>query len=110
VLGWSVSGIPIFSIVIRYNLLENGICNVFWGNIWAVVFPWVVALVFYAGSSMNNLMNYVSLISTIPLNLIGETCFRAAGLSLHLNVCVPEQPHCAFVAICSAVLPLYPRS
>lgn len=65
-----ISGIPIFSIVIRYNLLENGICNVFWGNIWAVVFPWVVALVFYAGSSMNNLMNYVSLVSTIPLNLI----------------------------------------
>jgi hypothetical protein len=109
-----ISGIPIFSIVIRYNLLgalqsmtrpsalcratswpslagvgyvcstllatdsqssvcmaENGIANVFWSNMWAVVFPWVVALVFYAGSEMNNLMNYVSLISTIPLNLTG---------------------------------------
>ena len=50
---------------------ENGISNVFWSNIWAVVFPWVVALIFYAGSEMNNLMNYVSLISTIPLNLTG---------------------------------------
>jgi hypothetical protein len=52
-------------------MAENGIANVFWSNMWAVVFPWVVALVFYAGSEMNNLMNYVSLISTIPLNLTG---------------------------------------
>ena len=51
---------------------ENGIANTFWANIWAVVFPWVVALVFYAGSEMTNLMNYVSLISTIPLNLTGK--------------------------------------
>ena len=53
-------------------MAENGIANVFWSNIWAVVFPWVVALIFYAGSSLNNLMNYVSLISTIPLNLTGK--------------------------------------
>ena len=52
-------------------MAENGISNVFWYNIWAVVFPWVVALIFYAGSEINNLMNYVSLISTIPLNLTG---------------------------------------
>ena len=83
-----MAGIPIFSIVIRYNILENGLCGIFWANIWAVVFPWVVALIFYAGSSMNNLMNYVSLISTIPLNLTvpckRHACFRAAAFPFRL--------------------------
>ena len=90
-----MAGIPIFSIVIRYNILENGLCGIFWANIWAVVFPWVVALIFYAGSSMNNLMNYVSLISTIPLNLIvpckRHACFRIAAFRFRLPrvlVCV----------------------
>jgi hypothetical protein len=64
-----ISGIPIFSIVIRYNLLESKICSLNWANFWAVVFPWIVALAFYAGSTVNNFVNYVSLISTIPLNL-----------------------------------------
>ena len=83
-----ISGIPIFSIVIRYNILENGLCGIFWANIWAVVFPWIVALIFYAGSSMNNLMNYVSLISTIPLNLTvpckPHTSFRVAAFPFRL--------------------------
>ena len=86
-----ISGIPIFSIVIRYNLLENGIANVFWSNIWAVVFPWVIALIFYAGSSMNNLMNYVSLISTIPLNLTGKHVDRWSSSSSNNNTPPREQ-------------------
>jgi amino acid permease len=36
------SSIPVFSIIIRYNLMENGICGKLWANIWAVVLPWVI--------------------------------------------------------------------
>ena len=38
-----VSGIPILSIVIRYNLIENKVCDKRWGNFWSVIFPWIVA-------------------------------------------------------------------
>ena len=78
---WMVNDLTISSA----HMAENGIANVFWSNIWAVVFPWVVALIFYAGSTMNNLMNYVSLISTIPLNLTGKIAFKFHGRSRELK-------------------------
>eukprot|EP00427_Karlodinium_veneficum_P042329 CAMPEP_0169273840 /NCGR_PEP_ID=MMETSP1016-20121227/51354_1 /TAXON_ID=342587 /ORGANISM="Karlodinium micrum, Strain CCMP2283" /LENGTH=118 /DNA_ID=CAMNT_0009360257 /DNA_START=140 /DNA_END=493 /DNA_ORIENTATION=- len=38
-----VSSIPVFSIVIKYNMMENGFSTsaAFW---WGVVFPWLVGL------------------------------------------------------------------
>merc|ERR1719454_336289 len=38
-----ISSIPVFSIVIKYNCIENGWreCTAF---LWGVVFPWVVAI------------------------------------------------------------------
>lgn len=39
-----LSGIPVFSVIIRYNLVNEGWPK--WAaNLFAVVFPWVVALV-----------------------------------------------------------------
>ena len=38
------------AIIIRYNLLENKICNKMWANLFAVVLPWLLAIVFYAGN------------------------------------------------------------
>jgi hypothetical protein len=38
------SSIPIYSIIVRYNLIENEICSARWANFWAVVFPWVLAI------------------------------------------------------------------
>jgi hypothetical protein len=38
------SSIPIYSIIVRYNLIENRICSTRWANFWAVVFPWFLAI------------------------------------------------------------------
>lgn len=38
-----VSSIPVFSIVIKYNLLENGFSQRF-SFAWSVLFPWAVGL------------------------------------------------------------------
>merc|ERR1719171_625582 len=65
-----VSGIPVFSIVTRYNLVDSGMCSPRVANLWAVMFPWVIALLFSAGHTIDGLMNYVSLVSTIPLNVM----------------------------------------
>ena len=43
-----LSGIPVFSIIIRYNLINEGVPKL-WANMFAVVFPWAVSLFFYAG-------------------------------------------------------------
>jgi len=65
-----LSGIPVFSIIIRYNLLENHIMNKFWANIFAVIFPWVVSLAFYAGNALGSLINWSSAILFVGLNFV----------------------------------------
>lgn len=65
-----VNGVPVMSIIIRYNLLENKICNKMWANLFAVVFPWLLAVVFYAGNWVQVFLDYGSVITTIPLNLM----------------------------------------
>lgn len=65
-----LSGIPVLSIIIRYNLLENHIMNKFWSNMFAVVFPWVVSLAFYPGTSLADLINWSSAILFVFLNFV----------------------------------------
>jgi hypothetical protein len=65
-----VSGIPVMSIIIRYQLLENKVCGVFWANVWSVLVQWVAALLFYQGNALNDLMDWASLIVMAPINFI----------------------------------------
>jgi hypothetical protein len=63
-----LTGIPVFSIIIRYNLVENKICRPFVANLFAVVFPWVVSLFFYTGSFLTQLINWSSAFMFSALN------------------------------------------
>lgn len=78
------TSIPIFSIIIRYNLLETEICSKrtlsfaysstsipclilslshsAWALFWSIVFPWLVIVPFYTGSGLLTLINWASLI------------------------------------------------
>jgi len=63
-----LTGIPVFSIIIRYNLVENKICSPLVANLFAVVFPWVVSLFFYTGSFLTQLINWSSAFIFSALN------------------------------------------
>ena len=65
-----VSGIPIYSIIIRYNLIENNICTKPWANFWSVIFPWISAFCLMSGNLLNTALNWGSILTTIPLNLM----------------------------------------
>ena len=65
-----VSGIPIYSIIIRYNLIENNICTKPWANFWSIIFPWVSAFCLMSGNLLNTALNWGSILTTIPLNLM----------------------------------------
>jgi len=57
-----VSSIPIFSIVIKYNLIENGFStkSALW---WGVFFPWVVSFpLLYTPNALSQFVNFTSLI------------------------------------------------
>jgi hypothetical protein len=69
-----LSGIPVFSIIVRYNLMENGVGKV-WANFWAVFFPWAAALCVYSGSLLNNVTTCVHLSPPPPpTHLVGLCC------------------------------------
>ncbi|EDQ86967.1 uncharacterized protein MONBRDRAFT_27795 [Monosiga brevicollis MX1] len=57
-----LSSIPVFSIVIKYNMLENGFSKGF-SSFWGVIFPWVVALpLLYQPDALNQFITFSSLI------------------------------------------------
>eukprot|EP00746_Dinoflagellata_sp_MGD_P076324 gnl/MRDRNA2_/MRDRNA2_30737_c0_seq1.p1 gnl/MRDRNA2_/MRDRNA2_30737_c0~~gnl/MRDRNA2_/MRDRNA2_30737_c0_seq1.p1 ORF type:complete len:521 (-),score=65.24 gnl/MRDRNA2_/MRDRNA2_30737_c0_seq1:100-1662(-) len=57
-----LSSIPVFSIVIKYNVIENGFSARF-GFLWGVVFPWVAAFpLLYMPDAINQFVNFTSLI------------------------------------------------
>jgi hypothetical protein len=65
-----LSGIPVLSICIRYNLLEQQVCSYKWAMFWGVFFPWIASLVLYYGDALSNAIDWAALFSAVPLNLV----------------------------------------
>ncbi len=65
-----LSSIPIFSIVVRYNLIESKLCSEKWAHFWSIFAPWIGALVFYSGDMINTVVNWTGLLTVAPLNFI----------------------------------------
>jgi len=65
-----LSSIPVFSIVIRYNLIENKICRKSFALFWSVIFPWVISIIFYTGAGLFELINWASLLVNGFVNFV----------------------------------------
>eukprot|EP01117_Protostelium_nocturnum_P013077 TRINITY_DN4853_c0_g1_i1.p1 TRINITY_DN4853_c0_g1~~TRINITY_DN4853_c0_g1_i1.p1 ORF type:complete len:521 (-),score=123.74 TRINITY_DN4853_c0_g1_i1:49-1611(-) len=65
-----LSSLPVFSIIIKYNLIESGLCGKVSANWWAVIFPWILSVVFYPGSYVLKVINWASLIINGIINYI----------------------------------------
>eukprot|EP01064_Diplonema_japonicum_P004702 TRINITY_DN1308_c0_g3_i1.p1 TRINITY_DN1308_c0_g3~~TRINITY_DN1308_c0_g3_i1.p1 ORF type:complete len:596 (+),score=98.99 TRINITY_DN1308_c0_g3_i1:72-1790(+) len=60
--GAVLSGIPVFSIVVKYNCIENG-CSKRFSDFWGIVFPWLIAIpLLYQPDALNQFITYSSLI------------------------------------------------
>ena len=94
-----MSGIPVLSICVRYNLLEQDAMSPAAASAFAVVLPWVLALVLYRGGALGSAMDWTSLFMAVPLNLIlpawlylrattegGPPRFSPAGDELHASL------------------------
>lgn len=68
----NVTTIPVFSIMIRYTLMEHKIIRKAWiANILAIALPWLLVVPFSTGSGFNNMIDFGGSI------FIGVTCFVA---------------------------------
>lgn len=65
-----MTSIPVFAVIIRYNLVNTGIFPLWLANIIAVVVPWVISLIFYPANTLNALMNWSSALLFVALNMV----------------------------------------
>eukprot|EP01114_Cavostelium_apophysatum_P016131 TRINITY_DN4539_c0_g1_i7.p1 TRINITY_DN4539_c0_g1~~TRINITY_DN4539_c0_g1_i7.p1 ORF type:complete len:421 (-),score=88.62 TRINITY_DN4539_c0_g1_i7:615-1877(-) len=66
-----LSSIPVFSIIIRYNLTDNGIVKrKIIANWWSVIFPWILGVVVYTGSGVISVINWTSLFVNGVVNFV----------------------------------------
>ncbi len=63
-------GIPLFAVVMRYNLYLGGMCSHGWSLFWSAVFPWCFSFALYQGSAFFAFVNWSSLFSTGIINFI----------------------------------------
>lgn len=74
-----MTSIPVYSIIIRYNLLETGYFSKPWALFLSVIFPWLLIIPFYTGSGLLTLINWSSLIFTGASNYIFPFIIYAAA-------------------------------
>ncbi|KAI8328070.1 hypothetical protein BD560DRAFT_417469 [Blakeslea trispora] len=65
-----VTSIPVFSIVIRSNLLRGEICNHKWAIFWSNLFPWIVCIPLQTTDYVNQIQNWSSLFFQSTCNFV----------------------------------------
>lgn len=65
---------PIFSVIMRYNLVNGRLCSERWAHMWSSVLPWCTAWMLYQGNVTRKVLDYSGLV------LNGFADFVAPGL------------------------------
>ncbi|KAG8217068.1 hypothetical protein J3R82DRAFT_5067 [Butyriboletus roseoflavus] len=65
-----ITSVPVFTIVVRYNLLRGNICSNKMAIFWSAIFPWLLAIPFQTNGGLTTILNWASLIFTSPVNLL----------------------------------------
>jgi len=87
--------IPVFSIIVRYNLLQNKVFPKGLSNFIAVVLPWIVVIPFLTGSGLNAIITWGTLIFASVANFIIPflVYFKAARFRDSPSVILTERQH-----------------
>jgi len=86
------STIPVFSIVVRYNLLQGNFCSKPVANFFAVILPWIIVIPFQTGEWLNKISNWSSLFfNSIANFIIPFALYIQAHKFKKTNIISPEQ-------------------
>eukprot|EP00658_Telonema_sp_P-2_P068566 TRINITY_DN5749_c0_g3_i1.p1 TRINITY_DN5749_c0_g3~~TRINITY_DN5749_c0_g3_i1.p1 ORF type:complete len:567 (+),score=113.34 TRINITY_DN5749_c0_g3_i1:206-1906(+) len=86
-------GIPVFSILVRYNLYVAGVCSARWAKFWGVLFPWVVGWVFYVGSAFSEFVGWAALLLFGMINFIGPLLLDLYVIHQPVQASAPHVPN-----------------
>ncbi|GBB94193.1 hypothetical protein RclHR1_23090001 [Rhizophagus clarus] len=64
------TSIPVYTIIIRYNLMRAGYCKKVMANLLSCALPWIIIIPFQTGFWLNAFMNWSSLIFSSSCNFI----------------------------------------
>lgn len=88
------TSIPVFSILIRYNLLQSGLFGPCGALVAAVVLPWLASVPFYTGSGFAAISTAGGLVSSSVINFVLPVAVyylsRARGLHHHDDDDAPQ--------------------
>ncbi|KAH0835793.1 AAAP amino acid permease [Lanmaoa asiatica] len=65
-----ITSIPVFTIVVRYNLLRGNLCSNKMAIFWSAIVPWLITIPFQTNGGLATILNWASLIFTSPSNLL----------------------------------------
>jgi len=87
--------IPVFSIIVRYNLLQNKVMSKPLANFIAVILPWILVIPFLTGSGLNTIITWGTLIFSSVANFVIPflVYFRAANFRDRASVVLSERQH-----------------
>merc|ERR1719401_2050753 len=66
----NLASIPIFSIMMRYNLIEEGIMGPRAAGFVTVVAPWLISVTFYCGEGFQNIVNFAGVFTAPIANFV----------------------------------------
>jgi len=72
------TSIPVFSILIRYNLVQSGLSDGM-ATFIAVVMPWILSIAFYTGSGFNSISEIGGLATSSVINFIVPAALYASA-------------------------------
>lgn len=65
-----MTSIPVFAVMIRYNLVNAGLMRPWVANVVAIGSPWLLSLIFYSGNQLSELINWSSALFFVVVNLV----------------------------------------
>jgi len=88
-----LTSIPVYSIIVQYNLLENKICGRIMAFFISVVVPWLFAVPFYTGAGLLDVINWASLFLQSFINfLLPMIILIKARARIHIDKGVEYAP------------------
>ncbi|CAG8683463.1 14036_t:CDS:2 [Rhizophagus irregularis] len=64
------TSIPVYTIIIRYNLLRTGYCGKVMANLLSCALPWIIIIPFQTGFWLNAFINWASLIFSSSYDIV----------------------------------------
>ena len=103
-------GVPIFCVMMRYNLVNGGLCGEPWAHVWSSAVPFGTAWMLYQGNVMLKLLAYSGIVLNgfIDFLMPGLVTLVSLGAAHRtLQAAAGEAPHAPVQPLPARLLPHY---